>query len=33
MENSTQIDLDQWKRRGLRERLEEIAARMIEPLL
>ena len=33
MENARRIDLDQWKRRGLCERLEEIAARMIEPLL
>jgi len=33
MENSRQIDLDQWKRRGLCERLEETAARMVEPLL
>jgi cardiolipin synthase A/B len=33
MENSTQIDLAQWKHRGLCERLEETAARMIEPLL
>jgi cardiolipin synthase A/B len=33
MENSTQIDLDQWKRRGLCERLDETAAWMIEPLL
>jgi predicted aconitase len=33
MENPTQIDLDGWKRRGLCERLEETAARIIEPLL
>jgi cardiolipin synthase A/B len=33
MENSRQIDLDQWQRRGLCERLDETAARMIEPLL
>ena len=32
-ESSRQIDLDQWKRRGLCERVEETAARMIEPLL
>jgi hypothetical protein len=33
MENSAQIDLDQWEHPGLCERLEETAARMIEPLL
>ncbi len=33
MENSRQIDPAQWKRRGLCERLDETAARMIEPLL
>jgi len=33
MENPRQIDLDGWKRRGLCERLEETAARIIEPLL
>jgi cardiolipin synthase A/B len=33
MENSTQIDLGQWQHRGLFERLEEAAARVIEPLL
>jgi cardiolipin synthase A/B len=33
MENSTQIDLAQWKHRGLCERVEETVARMVEPLL
>jgi hypothetical protein len=33
MENSAQIDLDQWEHPGLCERLEETAARIIEPLL
>jgi cardiolipin synthase len=33
MENSRQIELDQWKHRPLRERLDETVARMIEPLL
>ncbi len=33
MENSTQIDPAQWKHRGLCDRLEEIAAKMVEPLL
>ncbi|MGH7933445.1 MAG: cardiolipin synthase [Candidatus Binataceae bacterium] len=33
LESSKQIELDQWKHRGLRERLDETAARIIEPLL
>jgi cardiolipin synthase len=33
MENSKQIELDQWKARGLRERLKEATARLFEPLL
>jgi hypothetical protein len=33
MENSKQIELDQWEHRGLCERLDETAARLIEPLL
>jgi cardiolipin synthase A/B len=33
MENSKQIELDQWKSRGLRERLKEATARLFEPLL
>jgi cardiolipin synthase A/B len=33
LENSKQIELKQWKHRGLLARLNETAARMIEPLL
>jgi cardiolipin synthase len=33
MENSRQIELDQWKHRPLRERLDETVAEIIEPLL
>lgn len=33
IENSKQIELEQWKRRGWRERFDESVARMIEPLL
>jgi cardiolipin synthase A/B len=33
MEHSRQIDPEQWKHRGLRERLDEILARFIEPIM
>ncbi len=33
LESSTRIELNQWKHRGLRERLNEDAARMVEPFL
>jgi cardiolipin synthase A/B len=33
IERSKQIDLAQWKQRGLRERIDETAARMVEPFL
>ena len=33
IENSKQIELDQWKHRPLRERFDETVARIIEPLL
>lgn len=33
LENSKQIELDQWRHRGWRERLNETVARMIEPFL
>jgi cardiolipin synthase len=33
LENSREIELDQWRHRGLMERLDETAASLIEPLL
>jgi cardiolipin synthase A/B len=33
LENSSQIELDQWKHRGLLERLHETIARFVQPLL
>jgi cardiolipin synthase len=33
IESSKQIELDQWEQRGFRERIDETAARMIEPFL
>jgi cardiolipin synthase len=33
LETCRQMELEKWKHRGLRERLDETAARMIEPLL
>jgi cardiolipin synthase A/B len=33
LESSGQIELDQWQNRGIRERLDETTARLIQPLL
>jgi cardiolipin synthase len=33
LENSRQVDLEQWKHRGLHERINETAAGLVEPLL
>jgi cardiolipin synthase len=33
LENATEIKLDQWKHRGIRERIDEMGASLIEPML